>query len=138
MTRMVCSGHSTAPGAADSDPVADTAELIQESFDRAEAASQQVDQVSAAIQGIAERVTKARGLVEEVTTATAQQAQGIHQVSQAVATMERVTQTSAASAEVGAAAGEELNDQARSAKAVARQLESLVCGSNDGGVAAAA
>jgi methyl-accepting chemotaxis protein/methyl-accepting chemotaxis protein-1 (serine sensor receptor) len=114
----------------------DTAGLIQESFDRAEAGSQQVDPVSAAILGITERVTKARGLVEQVSTATEEQAQGILQVPQAVANMEHVTQTTAATAEESAAASEELNAQARSAMAVVRQLHSLVCGSSEAAEAA--
>jgi methyl-accepting chemotaxis protein len=83
---------------------AGTASLIQESFDRAEAGSHQIDQVSAAILGITERVTKARRLVEQVSTATEEQAQGTLQVSQAVANMEQVTQTTAATAEESAAA----------------------------------
>ena len=53
-----------------------------------------------------------KGLVEEVSEASRQQAQGIDQVTQAIAQMEKVTQTTAATAEESAAASEELNAQA--------------------------
>ena len=54
--------------------------------------------------------------------------QGIDQVAQASAQMEKVTQTTAATAEESAAASEELNAQAESALAVVRQLETMVGG----------
>ena len=55
-----------------------------------------------------------------------QQTQGIDQVSQAIARMERVTQTTAATAEESAAASEELNAQAERSMSVVRQLEAMV------------
>ena len=65
-------------------------------------------------------------LVDEVSVASRQQAQGIDQVSQAIAQMEKVTQTTAATAEESAAASEELNAQAQGSMTVIRQLEVLV------------
>jgi hypothetical protein len=67
-----------------------------------------------------------KGLVDEVSLASRQQSQGIDQVAQAVAQMEKVTQTTAATAEESAAASEELSAQAETAMDVVRQLETLV------------
>jgi hypothetical protein len=64
-----------------------------------------------------------KGIVEEVRESSQQQTQGIDQVSQAIAQMEKVTQTTAATAEESAAASEELNAQAESAIAVVGKLD---------------
>jgi len=61
-----------------------------------------------------------------VHEASQQQTRGIDQVAQAVAQMEKVTQTTAATAEDSAAASEELNAQAETAMVVVRRLETLV------------
>ena len=58
--------------------------------------------------------------------ASRQQSQGIDQVSQAIAQMEKVTQTTAATAEESAAASEELNAQAETSMGVVARLEALV------------
>jgi len=65
-------------------------------------------------------------MVEEVREASLQQTQGIDQVSQTLAQMEKVTQTTAATAEESAAASEELNAQAEGTIAVVHQLQALV------------
>ena len=69
-----------------------------------------------------------KGLVDEVSVASRQQSQGIDQVSQAIAQMEKVTQTTAATAEESAAASEELNAQAEASMSVVAKLEALVGG----------
>ena len=69
-----------------------------------------------------------KAIVEEVREASRQQTQGIDQVSQAIAQMEKVTQTTAATAEESAAASEELNAQAEGSMAVVHELEALVGG----------
>jgi methyl-accepting chemotaxis protein len=56
--------------------------------------------VAEAIGSITGAVAKARGLVDEVSVASRQQAQGIDQVTQAIAQMEKVTQGTAATAEI--------------------------------------
>ena len=62
-------------------------------------------------------------MVEEVRQASQQQTQGIDQVTQSIAQMEKVTQTTAATAEEGAAASEELNAQAESSIGVLAKLD---------------
>jgi methyl-accepting chemotaxis protein len=85
-----------------------------------------VDRVGLSIQGITEGVAKVRTLVEDVSAASRQQAEGIGQVTQALAQMEQVTQINAATAEESAAASEELNGQAAGTLDVVSQLDALV------------
>jgi methyl-accepting chemotaxis protein len=106
----------------------DTAGLIEASIAKAQSGNQKVEQVASSISGITESVTKVKGLVDEVSLASRQQTQGIDQVSQAIAQMEKVTQTTAATAEESAAASEELNAQAEASMGIVAQLEQLVGG----------
>jgi methyl-accepting chemotaxis protein/methyl-accepting chemotaxis protein-1 (serine sensor receptor) len=110
----------------------DTAGLIEESISRAQGGTHNVEQVTAAISGITTSVAKVKGLVEEVSVASREQAQGFDQVSTAIAQMEKVTQTTAATAEESAAASEELNAQAETSMQVVKRLESLVGGNSVG------
>ncbi|HXT68873.1 MAG TPA: hypothetical protein VN700_03915, partial [Vicinamibacterales bacterium] len=84
------------------------------------------------ITAITESVSKVKGLVDEVSVASRQQAQGIDQVSQAIAQMEKVTQTTAATAEESAAAGEELSAQSETSLAIVGRLNALVGGASTG------
>jgi methyl-accepting chemotaxis protein len=104
----------------------DTATLIEEAGTNAAQGSHTVEQVVQKINGITESVGKAKGLVEQVSVASRQQAQGIDQVTQAIAQMEKVTQTTAATAEESAAASEELNAQAETAMAIVSEVEAMV------------
>ena len=85
-----------------------------------------VDQVASSIGAITDSVTRVKGIVDEVREASRQQTDGMDQVSHAISQMEKVTQTTAATAEESAAASEELNAQAESAMKVVRELERLV------------
>src|SRR5262249_7152317 len=62
----------------------------------------------------------------EVSLASQQQAQGIEQVTRAIALMEKLTQTTAAAAQQSAAASDELNAQAEAAMNVVGRLETLM------------
>jgi methyl-accepting chemotaxis protein len=67
-------------------------------------------------------------LIEEIAAASQEQAQGVGQVSTAVAEMDKVVQANAASAEENASASEELNAQAENMKGFVGQLAALVGG----------
>ena len=110
----------------------DTAELIEASITRIGSGSHNVKLVSQAISAITDSVTKVKALVDDVSVASRQQTQGIEQVSQAIAQMEKVTQTTAATAEESAAASEGLTAQADSAMGVVGRLTALV-GATSGG-----
>ena len=71
-------------------------------------------------------------LVDEIATASDEQAHGINQVNTAMAEMEKVTQSTAASAEESAAAAEELNAQAEQMKVFVADLVKVVGGSTNG------
>ncbi len=108
----------------------DTAILLEESIARSQEGTGRVEQVAQSISSITEDVLRVKGMVEEVRHASAQQSQGIDQVTQALAQMESVTQSTAATAEESAAASEELNAQAETSMAAVRRLEDIV-GSGD-------
>jgi len=71
-------------------------------------------------------------LVDEIATASDEQAHGINQANTAMAEMEKVTQSTAASAEESAAAAEELNAQAEQMKVFVADLVNIVGGSTNG------
>ena len=104
----------------------DTAALIEESIGRSNEGHEKVAQVTSAITAITASAVTVKGLVDEVSVASRQQAQGLDQVAQALAQMEKVTQTTAATAEESAAASEELNAHAEAAMTVVSQLATLV------------
>ena len=67
-------------------------------------------------------------IVDEVQVGSNEQSRGIEQIAKAIAEMDRVTQTTASSAEESASASEELNAQANALKGVAGKLTALVEG----------
>ncbi len=106
----------------------ETAEKIEESVSRSEKGVQISLKVA---QGFEEIVTKARKvdeLVAEIATASTEQTQGIGQVTTAVAQMDKVTQSNAASAEESASASAELSSQAEMMREAVRGLERLIGG----------
>ena len=104
----------------------DTAGLIETSIGKAQDGNRKVEQLNASIAGIIGSIASVKVLVDEVSNASRQQTQGIDHVSHALAQMERVTQTTAATAEESAAASEELSAQAENSMAVVRRLDSLL------------
>jgi len=109
----------------------DTAALIEESIVKAQNGTAKVEQVTGAIRGITGSVGRVKGLIEEVSVASREQSQGIGQVSHAIAEMENVTQTTAATAEEAAAASETLNAQAGETMTVVKALNAMVTGTED-------
>jgi methyl-accepting chemotaxis protein len=110
----------------------DTTILIEESIARSERGAAGVEKVGDSIRAITDSVTRVKMLIDQVSEASRQQAQGFHQVSQALGQIEQTTQANASNAEESAAAGEELNAQAKAALATVDQLEAMV-GLNEGG-----
>jgi len=84
--------------------------------------------VAASLQEILGKAREVDGVIGEIARATGEQSQGIAQVLTSVTTMDRVTQTTAASAEESAAGAEELNAQAVSVDSITGQLQQLVNG----------
>lgn len=104
----------------------DTAGLIEEAIASAGQGSQRVEQVAGGFAAITQRVAEVKSLVDHVSLASKQQSLGIDQVVQSIRQMERVTQTTAATAEESAAACEQLNAQADTTMRLVEQLERMV------------
>jgi methyl-accepting chemotaxis protein/methyl-accepting chemotaxis protein-1 (serine sensor receptor) len=104
----------------------DTAGLIEEAISSATEGNRKVEQAAGGFAGITQRVTEVKALVDNVSVASNQQALGIDQVLQSIRQMERVTQTTAATAEESAAACEQLNAQADVTMRLVEQLEAMV------------
>jgi methyl-accepting chemotaxis protein len=111
----------------------DTAGLIEAALSSSSEGSQKVEQVASGFGAITASVTEVKALVDEVSGASKQQALGIEQVTQAIRQMERVTQTTAATAEESAAACEQLNTQADVTMQLVGRLETMVGGANGNG-----
>jgi len=106
----------------------DTADLIDDSVTKSKDGKVKVDQVAAAIRTISEETAKVKKLVEEVSLGSQDQMRGIEAVAKAVTRMEQVTQNSAASAEQGASAAEQLTAQSEGMKDVLDRLVEMVGG----------
>jgi methyl-accepting chemotaxis protein/methyl-accepting chemotaxis protein-1 (serine sensor receptor) len=109
----------------------DTANLIDESMAASTSGTEKVDHLGNTIRDITAAIGQAKQLVDEVSTASVQQATGFEQVSHAIAEMEKVTQSTAATAEESAAASEELNAQAEVARSQVQRLEVMVSRSTE-------
>jgi methyl-accepting chemotaxis protein len=104
----------------------DTAPLIEESIAKSKDGKAKVDQVAVAIGSITEESASVKTLVDEMNLGSREQTKSIIQVSKALHQMQQLTQASAASAEEGAAAAEELTAQSTAMKAVVARLIAMV------------
>lgn len=104
----------------------DTTSLIEESILRSGEGSKKLGEVAGSIQAITDGAAKVKTLVDEVDASSREQAQGIEQISRTVAEMDQVTQRTAANAEQGASASEQLNAQSKSLMAVVARLRGMV------------
>jgi len=103
-----------------------TAVLIEGTLERVKNGSALVDSTSGAFSLVSQSAAKVGELVDEITAASNEQAQGIGQVNNTVASMDQVTQQTAASAEQSASAAEEMNTQADQLKGFVDQLVAVV------------
>jgi len=111
----------------------DTAALIEESIAKSNQGSQRLEHVAQVIHAITESAGKVKTLVDEVNLGSQEQARGIEHISKSIAEMDRVTQANAASAEQSASASEQMSAQAEALQNIARELRTLVGGSDGAG-----
>ena len=104
----------------------DTTGLIEDATRNAADGMARLQNVAAVFTDITRSVGQVSTLVTEVSEASQQQSDGISQVSKALAQMEQSTQATAANAEEGAAASEELSAQAACSQALVNDLHRLV------------
>jgi methyl-accepting chemotaxis protein len=88
--------------------------LIGSSVDQVQSGTTLAADAGAAMQRIVDQVRRVESLIGEISTASSEQATGIHQVSEAVAQLDRVTQQNAALVEESAAAAQSLQQQTQS------------------------
>jgi hypothetical protein len=106
----------------------ETAALVEESVTKARDGRQRVEQLAASLGDITTHVRQVRELADDVCAASRQQAQGIGQVSEAIAQMEQVTQTLATTSEENAAASQEMTAQSSVTLRIASSIHRLVHG----------
>jgi methyl-accepting chemotaxis protein len=108
-----------------------TTELVGRDVAGAREGSTKLDRVNHSLGQSAQIRNDVQRVADTVAQCSAEQANGADQIGKAIAQMERVTQSTAASAEQGAAAAEELVAQSETMRAIVRDLVSLV-GSSKG------
>ncbi len=104
----------------------DTASMIEESIAKSNDGKVKVDLVAEDIRLITSEFGKLKAMVDQVNQGSQEQTLGIEQVAKAVVQMQQVTHTTAAGAEEGASAAEELTAQSETMKAIVYQLAEMV------------
>ncbi len=104
----------------------ETADKIEDSIRKSQHGVQISGKVGRGLQEIVEKARQVDELVAGIATACREQNQGIEQINAAMSQMDKVTQTTAASAEESASAAEELSAQARTLKDAVGDLLKLV------------
>lgn len=107
----------------------ETAEKIADSIRRSEAGGNISAKITASLSEIVAKAREVDTIVAEIAQASSEQNNGITQVVTAVTQMDKVTQTTAATAEETASASQQLNAQAISLDEVVGDLDRLVTGS---------
>jgi methyl-accepting chemotaxis protein len=113
----------------------DTNAIIEESQTKADVGVNTAGEVAAVLKRIEEAVQQVEDLVKEVAGASQEQADAVEQVNMAVSQMDQLTQSNAASAEQTAASSEELSSQSQLLMKVIDDLQALVGGGTDIGMA---
>ncbi|MBI2510773.1 MAG: hypothetical protein HYV96_02235 [Opitutae bacterium] len=106
----------------------ETAEKIDASVAQSKQGVEISSEVATNFAAIQKHIRELDDIVTEIARASAEQSQGIGQVTNAVSQMDKVTQGNAGSAEETAAAAEELNSQAAMLKDAVTQLQALAGG----------
>ena len=107
-----------------------TSQLIEGSQKNAEEGVGMSGEVVELLGSISSTVQRAANIVGEVATACDEQARGIVQINEAIAQMDRVTQSNAADSEESAAASQELSAQSKMLMTMVGKLEDIVGGQN--------
>ncbi len=110
----------------------DTTQLIESTVDRVRNGTEVARALNTSFSGIQESAGTVTRLVSEISAATNEQAQGVDQVNTAVAQMDKVTQSNAATAEEAASAAEELSAQSSALKGMVGDLIAMVSGAGGG------
>lgn len=104
----------------------ETASKIEGAINKTNLGVAMSGKAAAALNEILAKARQMDDLATEIAAAAKEQASGIDQINQAVAQMDKVTQTNAANAEETAASAEELNAQAETMRYLVANLDRLV------------
>jgi methyl-accepting chemotaxis protein len=107
-----------------------TADLIEGTVKKIREGSEVVQRTNTEFSGVQTSSARMGELVGEISAASAEQAQGIEQISKAVSEMDKVVQRNSASAEESASASEEMSAQAEQMKQFVGELAILVGDAN--------
>ena len=118
-----------------SEAAKNTSNLIENTIKAVRKGNELTNATQEAFKENAEISKKIGQLVDEIATASEEQSHGITQVNTAVAEMDKVTQSTAATAEESAALSEELNAQAEQMKVYVADLVKVVEGGSANGAA---
>jgi len=108
----------------------DTSDLIEGTTKKVQDGSTLVERTNVEFGRVEESAMKVAELIGEIAAASREQSEGIDQVNQAVADMDKVTQQNAANAEESASSSEEMNAQAEQMKQMVDDLVGLVGGNS--------
>ena len=110
-----------------------TSELIESTVAKVKNGAGLVDETRQSFESVSDSTGRVAELVGEIAAASTEQAQGIDQINQTMADMDKVTQSAAANAEETASASEEMNGQAESMQAFVNDLMSVISGGGKAG-----
>jgi methyl-accepting chemotaxis protein len=110
------------------DAAKNTADLIASTIANITSGSEMVNNTAEVFKAVEASASKVAELVSEVAEASKEQTQGISQITTAMAEMDRVTQTNAASAEESASAAGTLSVQAGNLLEAVNEMEILARG----------
>ena len=106
----------------------DTTQLIESAVVKSNEGVTIVDEAVKALRAINNSAEKVGGIIKEIAAASAEQAQGVSAVKEAINQMDKVTQSNAAIAEQSSAASVELASQAESLKSMISSLSTVIHG----------
>ncbi|MGA3026234.1 MAG: methyl-accepting chemotaxis protein [Bryobacteraceae bacterium] len=106
----------------------DTTALIEESITRSGEGRVRLDQVADAVRSFTASAGQVKTLIEKLSAISQQQASGVDMIIRNVSQIEGDTQSTAANAQEGAAAGEQLSAQSQALRGMVMDLTELVDG----------
>lgn len=109
----------------------DSAAFIEDSILKSRIGQQKMDQVASVIRLITGDSTKMKQLIDEINLGSQEQSRGMGQISNSIQQIEKITQSSAASAEECASAAEQLTAQSETVRNIVVDLTALVGGSGN-------
>jgi methyl-accepting chemotaxis protein/methyl-accepting chemotaxis protein-1 (serine sensor receptor) len=104
----------------------DTTGLIEQSIARAGKGNERLRHVASSIDSITALTARVREIAEQVSGATTEQASGVEQVGRALTQIDRVTQSTAASAEESAAASAQMRNEVAAMRSVVDRVNAMV------------